>query len=269
MLKRILTAAALLPVFLAILWAGGQAFLLLSAALAAIGSWEYARMWRHRGFQVLPELGIPLTVTLVVAAGLAGAPGLVPALSLAALAVLAAQVWGYGRYTVAETGLALAGVVYVGWLFAHFPLLRAVGGDWRPLLFAFLMTWVTDTGAYFAGRALGRHKLAPALSPGKTVEGAIGGSLAAGVVGALVAPALLGGVLAHAPGGLQLTGGLLAVLVSVAALVGDLAESALKRHVGVKDSGNLLPGHGGVLDRFDSALFTVPVVYYALQLLGG
>ncbi|MCG0238000.1 MAG: phosphatidate cytidylyltransferase [Firmicutes bacterium] len=266
---RVLTAAVTLPLFLGALWAGGPVFTGLSALLAGIGFWEYSQMWRRQGRAVPAGLGAALAAALVLTAGWQGPPGLVATLTAAALAILAVQVLGYRRYTAADMGLTLAGVVYVGWLFAHFPLLRERPGDLRPLLFAFLITWVSDTSAYFVGRALGRRKLAPDLSPGKTVAGAAGGMILAALAGALGASSLLAGVAPVDSRWLPALGTALGAVGAAAGLVGDLAESALKRHVGVKDSGQLLPGHGGVLDRFDSALFTVPVVYYALLLLGG
>jgi phosphatidate cytidylyltransferase len=129
-------------------------------------------------------------------------------------------------------------------------------GAWA-VLFVFLTTWACDTGAFFVGRTFGRHKLAPQLSPGKTREGAIGGLLAALVVGSV-----LGNVL-HLGSPLSL---LLGVVSGVLGQVGDLVASAIKRELGLKDFGALLPGHGGILDRFDSLLLTAPAIYYILLL---
>jgi phosphatidate cytidylyltransferase len=151
-------------------------------------------------------------------------------------------------------------VVYVGWLAAHFVLLRESpdGRDW--VLLTLLTVWIGDTGAYFVGRPLGRHKLAPHVSPGKTWEGAAGGQVS-GFLAVLGLTALFNldiGV-EHVI--------VLGLLVPAAALVGDLAESAIKRGLGVKDSSGLVPGHGGVLDRLDSLLFAAPAVYWYLRWL--
>ncbi len=149
----------------------------------------------------------------------------------------------------------MGGVLYIGWLGSHLVLLRQLdnGQDWVYL--AVFATFANDTSAYFVGRAIGRTKLVPRISPGKTVEGSLGGILF-GALGLVLLNWALGlrvDVWPLIP---------LAVLVPVAAQLGDLAESLIKRGAGVKDAGVLVPGHGGVLDRLDSVLFAVPVVYY-------
>jgi phosphatidate cytidylyltransferase len=125
----------------------------------------------------------------------------------------------------------------------------------RLVFFAALVTWATDTGAYLFGVALGRHKLMPRISPRKTVEGAVGGLIAAGLVGWLCTRGIT-------PFLTPLAGAVTGVVAGVMGQLGDLVESMIKRDVGIKDSAELIPGHGGVLDRFDSLLFTVPVLYY-------
>ena len=152
---------------------------------------------------------------------------------------------------------AIGGIAYVGLLGAHLVLLREFenGRDWVYL--AVFSTFAVDTAAYFTGKAIGRHKLAPTISPAKTVEGTIGG-----IAGGFALVVLLNYFL-----GMRLEAALiipLALLLPLAAVMGDLAESMLKRGMRVKDAGNILPGHGGLLDRMDSILFTVPVVYYFL-----
>ncbi|MEW6219324.1 MAG: phosphatidate cytidylyltransferase, partial [Thermodesulfobacteriota bacterium] len=153
----------------------------------------------------------------------------------------------------------LLGVGYAGFLPAHLLLVVRweAGGLW--LLYLSAITAASDSGAYFAGRRFGRHKLCPAVSPGKTVEG-----LAGGMVAGLAAAALIGALALPAAS----LAGLMAWAVPIAALgvVGDLTESILKRAAGVKDSGHLLPGHGGILDRVDSLLFAAPCLYYARML---
>lgn len=258
---RIGTAAVGIPLFLGLIWAGGLPFGMLAATLALLGFHEFARMWGQKGVRVPAAAGALACLLLVAAAQFRGAAGLVPALTLGALALVAGMALAYGRYSSQDLIIALGGVVYVGWLFAHFVLLRALPQGLYLILGAFLLTWASDTGAYFAGRAFGRRKLAPLVSPGKTVEGVAGGTALAAAVGFFLGQPLLG----LPPAG----GALLGILLAGAAVIGDLAESALKRHAGVKDSGALLPGHGGVLDRFDSALFTVPAAYYVMTLLAG
>lgn len=162
-------------------------------------------------------------------------------------------------------------MVYVGIGFSHLVSLRFLQAEqwihtpWARLQvgeaylwLAFLGTWASDTFAYFVGSLLGKHKLCPSVSPGKTIEGALGG-----LSGSILFVALLG-MLFQVP---LIHGIVLGLLVGLAAPLGDLAESGLKRFCGVKDSGQLLPGHGGILDRFDSILFAVPAVYYYTQII--
>lgn len=261
MSARIATAAVGIPVFLAAVWAGGWWFAGVIALLAGIGYWEYARLWRARGIDAAAALGVPAAAGLVLAAH--GWPGSGPGLLLTAatLAFLARAVLRFHPDSAREALLGVAGVGYVGGLFAHFVLLRdrEPGGLWL-VVFGLAVTWAADSVAYFAGLAWGRRRLAPALSPGKSVEGAV-----AGLVAGVAAGALLGGVAGLRAGWI---GAALGAVLALGGMVGDLAESAIKRHAGVKDSGGLLPGHGGVLDRFDAALFTVPLLYYASLLLG-
>jgi phosphatidate cytidylyltransferase len=159
-----------------------------------------------------------------------------------------------------RVGRLLLGALYVGGLFAFIPLIRRFddGVGWIFLLLA--ASWLGDTGAYFAGRAFGRHKLAPVLSPKKTWEGAIGGLLTS-MAGAVLFGWLFGLDLSW--WGIALLGGLLDVF----GVLGDLAESMLKRAFGVKDSGSILPGHGGILDRVDSVLFAGPVLYLVVSVV--
>ena len=152
------------------------------------------------------------------------------------------------------------GVIYFGLLLNHFVALRNLPAGLQWLLLGLLLTWITDTGAYFSGRGLGKHKLWPRHSPKKTWEGAIGGWLVGTAAGALLGPWLVG----QSPWAGAALGG----LVCLVAPFGDLAESMVKRQMGAKDSGHLIPGHGGMWDRIDSLLFVIPVVYYWAFLIG-
>lgn len=151
----------------------------------------------------------------------------------------------------------IAGIIYIGWLLSHLVALRGLEDGRNWVFLALLANFGSDTAAYFAGRALGRHKLAPSISPGKTWEGTIAGLLGAVVISLLFTLSW--------PLGLPISYGaaiILGLLISVFGQLGDLVESLLKRNMGVKDSGRLLPGHGGALDRIDSVVFAGVVVYY-------
>jgi len=160
---------------------------------------------------------------------------------------------------IKDTSLSFFGFVYVPVLLSSIFYLRELGGEigaWWPVAMVFVAAWGCDTGAYFVGRLLGKKKLAPNLSPKKTWAGAIGGTITAGVLCAVIAMISLEFNWAHI-----VIFGAIGLLLAIVAQVGDLFASALKRQFGVKDFGNLLPGHGGVLDRFDSILLAAPVFY--------
>jgi phosphatidate cytidylyltransferase len=266
MLVRILTGLIGIPIFLGLLYVGRWPLFALVAGMGLLGFHEYARMWRNKGVQVALLPGSLLVLGFLVQAALAPGDGLaVGALfSGSAVVILTWLLVRFQERTAVDALVTLAGVIYVGWLLSHLLLLRGLGAGtgWdlglRWVLMSFLTTWAADTFAYFAGRAFGRRKLAPAISPGKSVEGAVGGLLGSAVTGYLWGP-----MVEVAPW----QGALIGLGAFVLSVLGDLAESALKRYAGVKDSGSLLPGHGGVLDRFDSSLFVLPFVYYIARYL--
>lgn len=161
-----------------------------------------------------------------------------------------------------DPALLAFGPLYIGLSLSHLLLTRALSdGEWL-IFFVVLSTWAGDAGAYYAGMSLGRHKLAPSISPNKTVEGLVGGAVLA-VIAAFMAREWF--LPSFTAGDCLATG----LLLTTAGVTGDLVESALKRGAGVKDSGTLLPGHGGILDRLDSLLFTAPVFYYYVTLVKG
>ena len=164
------------------------------------------------------------------------------------------------RRTFVDWAWVTAGALYVGWLLGLWDGLYLLPSGKSLVLFAMLTTFAYDTGAFFIGRAFGRHKLAPSTSAGKTCEGVAGG-----IASALVVAFIMRSVSIHAGGSFPLSPALVlgaSVLIAAAAQTGDLVESAMKRSAGVKDTGTLLPGHGGMLDRVDSLLFTGAALYY-------
>jgi phosphatidate cytidylyltransferase len=230
--------------------------------VVALGYYEFCEMFRQTGRQPFLLLGLGLVLLVVATSKVQDREyGL-----LAVLAVLMVTL-GYALLSprrpaesVTNWTITVAGVLYIGWLMRYGVLLRDGHSGWEWSVLAVLGTWAADTGAYLVGRAIGRHKLSMRISPGKTWEGVFGG-FACTVVVTLVIGLLM----------LQLAIWVClasAVLITVFGLFGDLAESLLKRAVGVKDSSGLIPGHGGMLDRMDSLLFVLPVVYY-VRLLSG
>jgi phosphatidate cytidylyltransferase len=154
-----------------------------------------------------------------------------------------------------RTSALLLGIVYIFGAWKTGILLHDINPNW--LMFGLMVNWVGDTGAYYVGRKFGKHKLAPAVSPGKSWEGAAASVVTGVVFGLIYLPLTIKGTS-------LMVAGLLALAANIAGQVGDLAESAIKRGAGVKDSGTILPGHGGVLDRVDSTLFALPVLYTLL-----
>lgn len=268
LLVRVLTGLVGIPILLAVIYLGHWPLFALVAGMGLIGFHEYKRLWVAKGVHVPYVLGglfcFGLYTWAVLTPGNANVLGAL--FAAAALAVLTWLVFTYPKRTIVDAMVTLGGIVYVGWLLSHLLLLRNLTGGtgWdlglKWLALALFCTWAADSFAYFVGMSMGRRKLAPQISPGKSVEGVIGGAAAAVVVGWVMSPVV---------GIVGWQGGLLGLLISPVSVVGDLAESALKRYVGAKDSGSLLPGHGGILDRFDSSLFVFPFVYYVATLLFG
>ena len=278
--RRLAVAAIGIPAVVAAVWLGGWVLGSLLALAAAGAAWELYRMARQLGTRAFVAAGCLLAASFPLIA--TAAPGEGPATSwfwraalLTTLLLSAAAIWrrGVAGRPLASVGVTLLAAVLTGGTLAYALFLRRMegvaGADPDALAgsmlvgFPLILTWVSDSGAYFGGRAYGRRKLIPAVSPGKTVEGALAGVLGTIAAGLLYAWLLqLAGVplplLAGAAGG---------ALVSVVAQVGDLSESLLKREAGVKDSGTLFPGHGGLFDRVDSLLFTVPASFWYLSLV--
>jgi phosphatidate cytidylyltransferase len=272
MLKtRILTALLLLPLgWLLVFRASPQVFMYIAAALLLIGSWEFHRL---AALPAVAGAGAMLLVQAAIFAALVvcwpqwtASP--MPAFSLACLAwlVMFAQLWLYrpGRtpdrvYRI-RSFLNAVGVITFGWMATSWLRAEALGQWW--FLSLLLIIFAADIGAYFCGRAWGQRKLAPAISPGKTLAGLYGGLALSALTGAGLALCLP--ALQVAP----LTMAVLAVVTALVSVGGDLFISMHKRSVGLKDSGAIFPGHGGILDRFDSLLAGAP--FFALgKLLAG
>ena len=259
--KRVLSAIVLIPIVGAGVYLG-EGWLFAFVALAGLlAGYEYLKMMR--GADLVPSyaFGLLLVTVFVVDAQWPQVGLLERGLILLSLGLLAAQVFqGNAPGSLVNWALTIAGGVYVGFSIGHFVKLRAMDNGMYWLALALLGTWICDSGAYFVGKAYGKRPFFPRISPKKTWEGAI-----AGLVTGVITVVLLG----HFMLGLSIGWGvLLGVLLVLAATFGDLAESVIKRQVGVKDSGALIPGHGGVLDRVDSLLFVVPLVYYFATILG-
>lgn len=262
LLVRVGTAALLVAAFLAVLLAGGWWLVLLVAVAVLVSLGEYYATVRRAGYSPLALFGLLGGLAVVVGAWLGGPLTIAGFVVATAVAVLLWYSLLLRRRPLENATITILGVAWVAGL-TSFALPIARAADYRQLLLALvLVTIVFDTGSYFAGRALGSRPLAPKLSPKKTVEGVAGG-----VVAAFGAAAAIGFIPWFQP--LDLYGALLLAAVAVVfGLLGDLAESMVKRAMGVKDMGSVLPGHGGVLDRIDSIIFVLPAGYFLFHWLG-
>lgn len=260
--RRVATALVALPALLAALFLGPPWLTVAVVALAlCLGLLEFAALLRARGIRPMRGMGLLLAAALfldVISPGWLS----VPFAPLGALLLLAFTLWrGRDFESVTAAAATLLGAVYLGALGGTIAALRILPpvdeGAWRVVLLLGILVF-SDSFAFFVGHAIGRRRLAPSVSPGKSVEGALGG-LVGGVLGALAVRHL------GLPDLPILHAGGLGLAVAAMGIVGDLDESLIKRWAGVKDSGTLFPGHGGMLDRLDSLLFGAPVLYYYFQ----
>jgi phosphatidate cytidylyltransferase len=283
--KRWAVAGAGIPAVLALLYVGGWLLAFFVALAAGLGAWECYRLAGHGEVAPLEGLGVGNAAALVLFASWRPTfSGFAPvALALVGLLVMVGLVAAIGSRgptgrPLHAVAITLFGALYAGLSLAFVPLLRemptangwteASGAAWAGVSIVALplaATWIGDAAAFFVGRTWGKGGLAPTISPKKSWVGLWGGLAGAGVAGVLwwsVARALVPGQPLSSPVAAAIVG----VGLGVGAVLGDLAESLLKREAGVKDSGTLFPGHGGVLDRLDALTFTLPMAYAALTL---
>ncbi len=261
MLKtRALVAAVLLPLVIAGVLIGGPLYAGGVTAILALGTWEIIGIGRAQGFR--PELAAALIMVAAILLSTAVPEALGPGVALSILLAMALSLYQY--YHGDETPMTsfqftLGTGLLIGWLGAHLLRLRSLpGGEWLTLLVLFCI-FAADTGAYLVGRQVGRHKMSPKASPGKSWEGYFGGVITAGVLGAAGA-ALLGQSLLPA---LRWHDGLfLGLLLSALVPLGDLTISMFKRQANVKDSSHLIPGHGGMMDRLDTVIVGAALGFY-------
>ncbi len=273
--KRFAVAGVGIPVCIAVVLAGDWIFVAGVAVLAAVGAREMAGMLERGGKPVMTWPTAAAAAALPVAVAALG-PG--PAWTAAAAVAPAAMLLALARFApdegpVTAAALAAFAVLYVGGLLSFSVPLRAVHAPGRTAgsLVFFLpvaVTWIVDSAAYFCGRAWGRRPMAPTISPNKTVAGGVA-ALAAGPAAAVAYAVLLATLAGDPLPGLgPAPAAALGLLLAAAAVAGDLAESAMKRECGVKDASDLLPGHGGLLDRMDSLLWTIPAAHLFLAWTG-
>ncbi len=283
MLVRILTGLVGIPLAFFLIFAQtGVPFAVAMGIISILGAMEFYRGVRKIGARpvewagLLAVLFFAISATTFRYADRTTVGAIFPtALTLLLIASFCVEMIRTDRSPILNVGTTVFGAIYVGWLISHLVILRGVvlgSGDTVPtiavgplhpevgaclVMLTFLSTWACDTSAYFFGRAFGKTKIAPKLSPNKTVEGSI-----AGLLGTIVVASIAGWVI-HLP---WYHGLAMGAIFGILSQLGDLSESSIKRELNIKDFGTIVPGHGGILDRFDSLLFTGPAAYYYAML---
>ena len=268
-MKRVLTALVLAPLVLTLVFLGPKWLItLVVAGVAMLAAWEFLALTEHRGAKP-PRLVVMVAIGCLFLGNHQWPDETGTLFGLLSILLLVYCTFSSPvERALADATSCIFALFYLGLTLITLPMLREAANGPSLLAFLFLTVWAGDTAAMYVGRSLGRNKLAPALSPNKTWEGSIGS-----VVGSVAVAGFLLGLASFLAQWdsvkLSFSEGawwywlILAALVNVAAQVGDLAESALKRSAGVKDSGTILPGHGGILDRIDALLLAAPVLWYA------
>lgn len=276
MLLRCISGLVGIPLLILLIFVGeGVPFILGIGIISIIGLVEFYRGVRRTGADPQLWVGVASAFLFLFAARHQfqekqfSLPGV---LTLFIIVALIIELLRKNRAPIKNLGATIVGAVYVGWLFSYLIAINSIPGDplqihpipvpirlggWLVLYIVFT-TWASDTMAFFIGRKWGKRKLAPRLSPGKSWEGFAAGMMFATVM-SVVMSRPLGIPLLHAV--------VLGVVISIAGVIGDLAESSIKRDIGIKDFGSMMPGHGGILDRFDSLLFAAPLFYYYVTLI--
>ena len=256
--KRWITGLIAVPILFGIIAYGGkEAFAVLIIIASLAGMYEYNRMAFGKGFSLEKMETLIIALLILLTAFFANLSLLLAVLTFAVMTVLMLNLLRIRKkgLDMAHAGRVILGILYIPLLMSHFILIRRTQSGVLWIFFILVLAFAGDVAAYYIGRRLGKRKLLPEVSPGKTVEGTIG-LIAGSIVGCLLFKLFFFPMLpiAHAA--------ILGLVGSVIGQLGDLSESALKRAAGVKDSGVLLPGHGGILDRLDCLMFITPFVFY-------
>lgn len=258
---RVVTALVLIPlIYIVVRYFPPLYFLFFVASWVLIGQYEFYKFY-YKTFSIFPFIGLFFGLMILFSFHADRYMFEMKGVVLTAIVILCLSCFIFFKANIHDSVTAVSviifGVLYVAWPLAHLISLRGLQNGQDLVFFILIATWGVDTGAYYTGRHLGRHKLSPHISPGKTVEGAIGGVISC-ILAALLARWLF------LPE-LSINNTIfMGIVFGIISQIGDLSESMLKRGAGVKDSGSLLPAHGGILDRVDSVIFTVPVFYYYL-----
>ena len=259
---RLISGIMLVLIALVVIITGGPVLAATLFIISEIGVFELYRVLKVQdaGFSPLAAVGYLGTAAYYAIVFFAGSAYTMTVLLATLILCMGVYVFTYPRYRSDQVTGAFFGVVYVAVMLSFILLTRNLSDGKFIVWLIFLCSWGCDTCAYCVGMLIGKHKMAPVLSPKKSVEGGIGGVVGAALLGVIYAAAIQGPMVEYA---------VICGIGALISMVGDLAASAIKRNQGIKDYGKLIPGHGGILDRFDSVIFTAPVIYYLAKIILG
>ena len=259
---RLISGIVLVLIALVVIITGGPVLAATLFIISEIGVFELYRVLKVQdaGFSPLAAVGYLGTAAYYAIVFFAGSAYTMTVLLATLILCMGVYVFTYPSYRSDQVTGAFFGVVYVAVMLSFILLTRNLPDGKFIVWLIFLCSWGCDTCAYCVGMLIGKHKMAPVLSPKKSVEGGIGGVVGAGLLGVIYAAAIQGPMVEYA---------VICGIGALISMVGDLAASAIKRNQGIKDYGKLIPGHGGILDRFDSVIFTAPVIYYLAKIILG
>lgn len=264
--QRLLSGIVLVILAVVILYFGGTVTLIATAAISLMGMYELLKVVNQEK-SALAVTAYSGAILYYLILWLNLEQYILPLVLLVLIMLFAVYVFSFPRFKIDQVTMAYFSLFYVTIMLSCIYRIRIMDNGGYMIALVFLSAWGNDTLAYCAGRLLGRHKMSPVLSPKKTIEGAVGGVLGAGLLGALYG--LAGQHFIAADYNLPLIFALVCAAGGLISIIGDLGASAIKRNYDTKDYSNLIPGHGGILDRFDSIIFTAPIIYYLLVLVAG
>lgn len=259
MAQRIISSIVALPILFFFVLKGGMILSLGACALSLIGLYEFYRSFSSRNIKPIASIGYLYTILLFAVLYIANDISFVLLLLFTMIVIMLFTLVFSTKYTIEDIAVTLLGFMYVAIAFSHIMLITKFSMGYLVIWLVFIIAWGSDTFAYFVGKAFGKKKLIPSVSPNKTIAGSVGG-----VIGAMILCGIFG-YLFMPSFAIYLM--LLGVVGAVISQIGDLVASKIKRINDIKDFGKLMPGHGGVLDRFDSILMTAPIVYYFIFFL--
>lgn len=266
MTKRILTSIIGIPLLIAIVWYGKIPLTLAVTIVSLIGLYEFYRAVNSENeIKRINDIGYLFTIIFCFTLPKFSIYSYFVFTSIFILILMTSMLTHHEKYNIKDVAITFIGFYYVSFLLSHVAMVRQQEYGFIFVWLIFITAWGSDTGAYFTGMSIGKHKLAPKLSPHKTIEGSIGGIFLSAIL-CILYGFCMSKILAVELSISEFA--IIGIVGSVIGQLGDLTASAIKRYTGIKDYGNLIPGHGGILDRFDSILFTAPLVYYLLIIMG-